>query len=84
LSSGRIKFTDEQDVTELVRENYDTEYYADQLAADDVECDLGYTQVIMTFIVTWSDPDISVEDMWYDICGEYNRPQMIDSREVGQ
>jgi hypothetical protein len=53
LSSGRIKFTDEQDVTELVRENYDTEYYADQLAADDVECDLGYTQVIMTFIVTW-------------------------------
>lgn len=82
---GFIKFSDNLEVDSFIEEHFsenESEYYEQQLDADSVEISVPVTYMTCTFTVRWSDSEISVADMWDNICSEYSRPHMLESREV--
>ena len=74
-----IRFRAEVGVDEELEQHFDVEYFGYQLNADNITFSIPTaTYVTMEFDVDFDEVDISEEDMWYNIQGEFDRPYRID------
>jgi len=79
---AKIEFCAKVDVSEEVAREFDADYYMYQINADHVAFqvkDAIYAN--LDFTVEFDEDFISEEDVWYNICGEFDRPYRTDGGE---
>ena len=76
-----IKFRATIAVDNLIEDGLDKDYYQWELDVDDFEFTLRnpFIEVEGDMIVKWEDDDLSIDDVWFKIEGEFDRPAIIDS-----
>ena len=77
-----IRFKAEVNVDQEIEASFDVDYFKYQLNADDMSFSIyPAVYVTMEFTVDFDEDFISEEDMWYNICGEFDRPYRTDGGE---
>lgn len=77
-----IRFKAEIGVDDVIESGFDVDYYCYQLNADDMSFAVPTaTYITMEFTVDFDEEFVSEEDMWYNICGEFDRPYRTDGGE---
>lgn len=77
-----IRFKAEVNVDQEIEESFDVDYFVYQLNADGITFSIPTaTYVTLEFTVDFDEDFISEKDMWYNICGEFDRPYRTDGGE---